>query len=55
MGEAGPSHAGGESSSMERGRLERQDSANYQLRPPALSQRQDSAHNLQVWWVYIHY
>lgn len=31
------------------GLVERQDSANYQPRPPALTERQDSAQNLQVW------
>ena len=30
------------------GLAERQDSANYQPRPPALAERQDSAQNLQV-------
>lgn len=30
------------------GLLERQDSANYQPRPPAMTERQDSAQNLQV-------
>ncbi len=30
------------------GMVERQDSANYQPRPPALAERQDSAQNLQV-------
>jgi len=30
------------------GVVERQDSANYQPRPPALAERQDSAQNLQV-------
>ena len=30
------------------GLLERQDSANYEPRPPAMTERQDSAQNLQV-------
>lgn len=39
------------------GLVERQDSANYQPRPPALTERQDSAQNLQVCFVqnYLSY
>jgi len=40
--------AGAAAAARRPGRVERQDSANYQPRPPAMTERQDSAQNLQA-------
>lgn len=46
--EAGEPHNAEQGQNQHLGLVERQDSANYQPRPPALAERQDSAQVLQV-------